>query len=146
MLRSLHRLEKLPHTSTHTHTHGRYSLRNYFIFRHIMKSIWIFALATCVILNLLSVRSAPVVPVPLKPTTETSYAVTCNYLLCVSMKACESFLSSAHRTDQIVRRSFCFLLFLRARFIQKFRFLMKTFQDFSPYDGLQWGPNGSRSK
>jgi len=23
---------------------------------------------------------------------------------------------------------------------------MKTFQDFSPYNGLQWGPNGSRSK
>jgi len=29
---------------------------------------------------------------------------------------------------------------------KKFRFLMKTFQDFSPYNGLQWGPNGSRSK
>jgi len=28
------------------------------------------------------------------------------------------------------------------------RFLMKTFQDqdFSPYNGLQWEPNGSRSK
>jgi len=24
--------------------------------------------------------------------------------------------------------------------------LMKTFQDFSPYNGLQWGPNGSGSK
>jgi len=23
---------------------------------------------------------------------------------------------------------------------------MKTFQDFSPYKGLQWEPNGSRSK
>jgi len=23
---------------------------------------------------------------------------------------------------------------------------MKTFQDFSPYNGLQWEPNGSRSK
>jgi len=23
---------------------------------------------------------------------------------------------------------------------------MKTFQDFSPYNGLQWVPNGSRSK
>jgi len=29
---------------------------------------------------------------------------------------------------------------------KKLRFLMKTFQDFSPYNGLQWGPNGSRSK
>jgi len=26
------------------------------------------------------------------------------------------------------------------------RFLMKTFQDFSPYNGLHWVPNGSRSK
>jgi len=24
-------------------------------------------------------------------------------------------------------------------------FLMKTFQDFSPFNGLQWEPNGSRS-
>jgi len=23
---------------------------------------------------------------------------------------------------------------------------MKTFQDFSPYNGLQWGPNGLRTK
>jgi len=23
---------------------------------------------------------------------------------------------------------------------------MKTFQDFSPYNGLQWEPSGSRSK
>jgi len=23
---------------------------------------------------------------------------------------------------------------------------MKTFQDFSPYNGLHWGPNSSRSK
>jgi len=23
---------------------------------------------------------------------------------------------------------------------------MKTFHDFSPYNGLQWGPNSSRSK
>jgi len=23
---------------------------------------------------------------------------------------------------------------------------MKTFQDFSPYNALQWGPNGSRFK
>jgi len=23
---------------------------------------------------------------------------------------------------------------------------MKTFQDFSPYNGLYWEPNGSRSK
>jgi len=29
---------------------------------------------------------------------------------------------------------------------KKLRFLMKTFQDFFPYNGLQWGPNGSRSK
>jgi len=29
---------------------------------------------------------------------------------------------------------------------KKLRFLMKTFQDFSPYNGLQWGPNGSRCK
>jgi len=29
---------------------------------------------------------------------------------------------------------------------KKLRFLIKTFQDFSPYNGLQWGPNGSRSK
>jgi len=29
---------------------------------------------------------------------------------------------------------------------KKLRFLMKTFQDFSPYNGLQWGPNGTRSK
>jgi len=26
------------------------------------------------------------------------------------------------------------------------RFLMKKFQDFSPYNGLQWKPNDSRSK
>jgi len=29
---------------------------------------------------------------------------------------------------------------------KKLRFLMNTFQDFSPYNGLQWEPNGSRSK
>jgi len=27
----------------------------------------------------------------------------------------------------------------------KLRFLIKTFQDFSPYNALQWEPNGSRS-
>jgi len=29
---------------------------------------------------------------------------------------------------------------------KKLRFLMKTFQHFSPYNTLQWEPNGSRSK
>jgi len=30
---------------------------------------------------------------------------------------------------------------------KKLRFLVKTgFQDFSPYNGLQWEPNGSRFK
>jgi len=29
-------------------------------------------------------------------------------------------------------------------FVKKLRFLMTTFQDF--YNGLQWEPNGSRSK
>jgi len=29
---------------------------------------------------------------------------------------------------------------------KKLRFLMKTFQDFSPYNRLKWEPNGSRSK
>jgi len=29
---------------------------------------------------------------------------------------------------------------------KKLRFLMKTFQDVSPYNGLHWKPNCSRSK
>ncbi len=31
-------------------------------------------------------------------------------------------------------------------FEKNLRFLMKTFQDFYPYSGLQWTPNGWRSK
>jgi len=29
---------------------------------------------------------------------------------------------------------------------KKLRFLMKTLQDFSPYNGLYWAPNGSGPK